>query len=157
MVYIAEIKVGLYCNRKASGLRDCVLIQRNCIVTQQLGQWLDGRSVSQYTCCIVARKGLRQGCIARQPRTRRLRPRDGAGRAHDTVPYACNMARVSATTRRWAGHDTAARAQPCKRLGAPVRTWVCQFSQLGARAPGLVFRLGFRLGDVFESPFGPGS
>ena len=33
----------LYCNRKASGLRGCVLIQRNCIVTQQLGQWLEGR------------------------------------------------------------------------------------------------------------------
>ena len=43
-------------------------------------------------------------------------------------------------------------------LGArPVRTWACQQGQLGARAPGLVFRPGFRLGDVFESPFEPGS
>ena len=63
MVCIAEKKAGLYCNRKASGLKDCVLIQRNCIVTQQLGQWLDGRCVSQYTCCIVAKKGMRHVTI----------------------------------------------------------------------------------------------
>ena len=43
------------------------------------------------------------------------------------------------------------------RLGAPVRTWACQLGQLGARAPGLVFRPGFQLGDVFESPFELGS
>ena len=51
MVCIAEIEVGLYCNRMASGLRDCVMIQRNCIVTQQLGRagvgagrWASGRA-----------------------------------------------------------------------------------------------------------------
>ena len=50
-----------------------------------------------------------------------------------------------------------ARGAQGGRLGVPVRTWACQLGQLGARAPGLVFRPGFRLGDVFESPFEPGS
>ena len=54
------------------------------------------------------------------------------------------------------GTRQAGRAAGC--TGArPVHTWTCQLSQLGARAPGLVFRPGFRLGDVFESPFEPGS
>ena len=48
VVSSAEIEAGLYCNRMASGLRDFVLIQRNYIVTRQLGQWLEGWSVSQY-------------------------------------------------------------------------------------------------------------
>ena len=47
--------------------------------------------------------------------------------------------------------------QACAHLGAPVRTYACQLGQLGARVSGLVFRSGFRLGDIFESPFGPGS
>ena len=42
--------------------------------------------------------------------------------------------------------------------GRPAgRSWACQLGQLGARAPSLVFRPGFQLGDVFESPFEPGS
>ena len=45
--------------------------------------------------------------------------------------------------------------QVCARLGAPVRTWACLLGQLGA--PAWFFRTGFRLGDIFESPFGPGS
>ena len=116
MVCIAEIKAGLYCNRKASGLRDSVLIQINCIVTQQLGQWFDGRSVSQYTCCIVARKGLRQGCIARQPRTRpgrcaTLRLRYGHADHDTTEGYPA--------TRRWgAGHGARDTARTALRHGS---------------------------------------
>ena len=39
----------------------------------------------------------------------------------------------------------------CARLGVP--SW----ASFGARAPGLVFDLVFRLDIVSESPFGPGS
>ena len=41
--------------------------------------------------------------------------------------------------------------------GGRLGTWACQMGQLGVRAPGLVFRPGFRLSDVFESPFEPDS
>ena len=49
-----------------------------------------------------------------------------------------------------AAHDTTTRARP-------VRAGWASWASFGARAPGSVFRLGFLLGDVFESLFEPGS
>ena len=46
------------------------------------------------------------------------------------------------------------------RYGHCARTWAClgaQLGQLGAYAPDSIFRPGFRLSTVFESPVGPGS
>ena len=76
----------------------------------------------------------------------------GAGRAAGTLRHgslAYDTARASATIRPGPGHDTT----------RPTRTWAClgaSWASFGARAPGLVFDLVFRLGIVSESPFGPG-
>ena len=75
----------------------------------------------------------------------------------DTTTGACDTAdplprhgRPLATTRPTPCHDTAGdRAtirRPCARLDVPVHTWACQLGQLGARAPGFVLNLVFRLG-----------
>ena len=58
---------------------------------------------------------------------------------HDTVLRRPRYDRSLAMTRLRPGYDTTARARPCARLGAPVRTWACLLGQLGARAPGSFF------------------
>ena len=88
----------------------------------------------------------------------------GAG-APEEVRGACGrdaaIRPLGPATRPAPCHDTAGDPvtirRPCAHLGVPVRTWACLLGQLGARASGLAFRIGFRLGDIFESPFGPGS
>ena len=104
-----------------------------CIVTEaaRLG-WKVCRNTLG---CIVIGKGHEAGLYretaqdtaawraAQRAVTRRLRPRHGTGSVHDTAPCSCDTARVSATTRRWAGHDTATRASAWARL---VR-WLGQF------------------------------
>ena len=55
---------------------------------------------------------------------------------------------------RGLGHDT---ARPAHDTAGRARAWACLLGLLGACASGLVFRTGFRLSDIFESPFGPGS
>ena len=52
------------------------------------------------------------------------------------------------------GHDM---ARPAHDTAGSVRAWACLLGLLGACAFGLVFQTGFRLGDIFESPFGPSS
>ena len=73
-------------------------------------------------------------------------------------------ARVSTTTRQPSAATRPAlatiRQGQGPRYGHCARTWAClgdQLGQLGAYAPDSVFRPGFRLSTVFESPFGPGS
>ena len=88
----------------------------------------------------------------------------GAG-AQAEARWACGkdaaIRPLGPATRPGPCHDTAGDPttirRPCVRLGAPVRTWACLLGLLGARASGLVSRTGFRLGDIFESPFGLGS
>ena len=55
------------------------------------------------------------------------------------------------------GHDTAVAPTTRPGMRAPVLACVPNWATFGARAPGLVFDLVFRLGIVSESPFGPGS
>ena len=74
---------------------------------------------------------------------------------------ACDTAALGCDTAGGLGHDT---ARPAHDTARRARSWARQcaprnacWAQLGARASDLVFRTGFRLGDIFESPFGPGS
>ena len=75
--------------------------------------------------------------------------------AHDTARRARASAHLGTPVRTWVRQCAPGHASA--HLGAPVHTWACLLGQLGARASGLVFRTGFRLGDISESPFGPGS
>ena len=59
------------------------------------------------------------------------------------------------------GHDT---ARPAHDTARRARAWAClcapgvpSWASFGARAPGLVFDLVFRLSVRSESPFGPSS
>ena len=79
-----------------------------------------GRAGSRRALCAGAR-GPRQAAAARG-----VRVRQGAGRA-------------GGRTGSRQGAQPRGRGAQGGRLGAPVRTWVCQLGQLGARAPGLVF------------------
>ena len=109
-----------------------------------------------------ARGALRHGRIACDTRGARragawgkaLAARQAGARAGrcDTAVGAAIRQGASATTRP---------GLPTIRSGvrAPgrARAWECLLGPLGACASCLVFRIGFRLGDIFESPFGPGS
>ena len=106
--------------------------------------------------------GLRQGHAAGAGGTgvgrwaRRACSRRGAAgrRAREETCEACAKRSGQAGVGGAQGRGRGARGG---WLGPLVRNWACQLGQLGARAPGLVFRPSFRLGDVFESPFEPGS
>ena len=108
----------------------------------------------------MARKAQRAGARASHATIRRWSACDTAalgcdtagGLGHDTARPAHDTARRA---RAWARQCAPGRASA--HLGTPVRTWACLLGQLGACASGLVFRIGFRLCDIFESPFGPGS
>ena len=50
----------------------------------------------------------------------------GAGaRRCDTATWGCDTTRVSATIRRWAGHDMATRARPRRGLCPQAELWLC--------------------------------
>ena len=128
----------LYCNRKASRLRDCVLIQRNCIVTQQLGQWLEeAGGVSQYTrvYCGWAR-GRLLGSLATQgaaaPTTRRAHAHDAARGAlrHDAGP--CDTAEGHDHDTATAACDTAPVHVVRGAMRSPGRACVLSWAKLGS-------------------------
>ena len=114
----------------ASGLRDCVLIQRNCIVTRQLRQWLEGWSVSQYKI-LYCDSGLgvrghwgagRWGAQgARGARGRRILGRRAAG-ARGRRARAAGGRHGSAVGRQWAAGARAGTA------------WARRGARLGARS-----------------------
>ena len=87
---------------------------------------------------------------------RRACGRQGAA-ARGALAEACEVRAERSGRAGTRGTQALGRGARGGRLGSPVRTWACQLGQLGARAPDLVFRPGFRLGDVFELPFELGS
>ena len=95
-------------------------------------------------------KGKRLGYVAiqhSQPRTRRGARRQALERGKRK--RSAQASARGASGRAGRGTRRGVRATCAHRLG--------QLGQLVARAPSLVFRPGFRLGTVSESPFGPGS
>ena len=125
----------MYCDLKAAG---GLALYCNTMHSQVMtGGWALGWAWQQAL-------GRWRATRARSRRRRHWRGALGAGRA----------GRAAGRARSARGAGGGVRGG---RLGAPVRTWACQLGQLGARAPGLVFRPGFRLSDFFESPFEPGS
>ena len=153
----------MYCDLKAAG--GLALYCNTMHIQVMTGGWALGWAWQQ----ALGRAGTAQACAGRwcaaRARSRRRRHWRGARRAcgrrgaaaRGTRAEACE-ARAERSGRAGAGGaQTRGRGARGGRLGAPVLTWACQLGQLGARAPSLVFRPGFRLGDVFESPFEPGS
>ena len=92
------------------------------------------------------RRGARQaGLAVGGERGRQGLRQDGRG-----VRGALRHGRGARPRYGQAAHDTATRARP-------VRTGWASWASFGANAPGSIFDLVFRLGNVSKSPFGPGS
>ena len=103
-----------------------------------------------------ARRGARTaGGSARGLTCWRAAGRAGGRRAGERV--AGTQARGRQARKRSGGRHAGARGAHGRGAAAGAGRTVWALGQLGARAPGLVFQPGFRLGDVFESPFEPGS
>ena len=123
---------------------NCITIQ-HCIV----GQWAGEKAMSRYNYCIVteAKRGLRQGCIARQPKTRQPSAQHSALRhgacAHDTALAAPTIWRPAPTTqpgpRPRYGRVPATIRPWCAAMGAPG----CQLGQFWCSCTWLSFRPGF--------------
>ena len=141
----------LYCNRGSLATGGTIL-QYNLV----------GSRLYCNTNCIVARKGLRQGCIARQPRTRRWA---GAGRAagHAGRAWARRRACVGArtgATGSWACGRGAQRACGRAEQAAAVRTngagrsgrWSARGKQARQAGCSCIWH-GFRPDFFFDSVF----